>query len=175
MTEQHLDLRDPQIFERAYAEHRPRAYAAALGVLREPRAAEDVVQDVFAELWRRPRSFDGRRGSLRSYVAMLARSRALDRWRSQHAGQGAVERLAARTQEVHEPPAADAVIARDGARRALKLVDGLPPAQREAVLLTVAKGMTAGEVAQASGVPVGTVKSRIRIGLAKMRATAEAA
>jgi RNA polymerase sigma-70 factor, ECF subfamily len=169
------DLSDPNAFERAYDEHRPRAFAAALSVTRDPGLAEDVVQDVFAQLWLRPRSFDPSRGSLRSYVTMLARSRALDRWRSQSARDAALERL---TTEVgrtrsEERSAADAAIERESSSRVAGSVRRLPDTQREAVLLAYGRQLTASEIAAAMGVPVGTAKSRVRLGLQRLRATAE--
>ena len=89
------NLRDPQAFERAYREHRATAFAVAVHVLHDPAAAEDVVQDAFMHLWNRPGSFDHRRGSLRGYIAMVARSRAIDRWRVQAAQESAAERFKA--------------------------------------------------------------------------------
>ncbi len=169
------DLRDPATFERAYREHRPRALAAALGVLHDARAAEDVVQEVFAQLWRRPRTFDARRGSLRSYVTMLARSRAVDRWRGQAARAAAAERLAdvAGREATHERSAADAAIERERSAQVVSILAGLPSRQREAVLLAFGHELTAPEIARAVGVPVGTAKSRVRLGLEKLRETAE--
>src|SRR5436305_980361 len=67
-----MNLADAPTFERVYTEHRPAALAAALGVLRDMRAAEDVVQDVFAQLWASPASYDARRGTFRAYVTLLA-------------------------------------------------------------------------------------------------------
>src|SRR5689334_18751955 len=149
-----MNLADPQAFERAYAEHRPAALAAALGVLHDVRAAEDVVQDVFAHLWSSPASYDARRGTLRSYVTLLARSRALDGWRSRRARQGAVDRLSVTVGAGHERPAADAVIEREGTRRTLSILDGLPRSQREALLLPVGHELTAAHVAEAAGSPL---------------------
>ena len=74
-------LHDPREFNRAYREHAPAMLSAATRVLHDSAAAEDVVQDVFMHLWRRPDSFDASRGSLGSFLTMMARSRALDRWR----------------------------------------------------------------------------------------------
>jgi RNA polymerase sigma-70 factor, ECF subfamily len=155
-----------------YREHRAGALAAAQRVLHDPGAAEDVVQDVFIHLWRRPRAFDERRGSLRSYITMLARSRAIDRWRSQAVHEAAAERLG------HEPAtqeesAADRVIARQRAAWAASVVDHLPGPQREAVLLAFGADMSASEIAAALGVPHGTAKSRVRLGLEKLRLAAE--
>jgi RNA polymerase sigma-70 factor, ECF subfamily len=169
------DLSDPASFERAYAEHRPRAFAAALSVTRDPGLAEDVVQDVFAQLWLRPKSFDPSRGSLRSYVTMLARSRALDRWRSQSARDAALERLTTETGRAtgEERSAAEAAIERESSSRVAGSVRRLPDSQREAVLLAYGRQLTASEIAAAVGVPVGTAKSRVRLGLKRLRAAAE--
>jgi RNA polymerase sigma-70 factor, ECF subfamily len=139
-------------------------------VLRDEAAAEDVVQDVFMHLWRRPRAFDERRGSLRAYITMLARSRAIDRWRTQAVHDGAVERLERAAREPHDASAAERVIERERRAWALSVIDRLPPPQREAVLLAFGRGLSAGEIAAALGVPPGTAKSRVRLGLEKLRA-----
>src|ERR1044071_7737176 len=104
-------LADPHAFTRAYSEHRAGALAAAQRVLHDPAAAEDVVQDVFAQLWRRP-TFDERRGSLRSYITMLARSRAIDRWRSQAVQDSLADRLGPDT-ATQEPSGSEHVIERE--------------------------------------------------------------
>lgn len=168
------DLADPATFERAFKEHRPRAFAVALGVSRDREVAEDVVQDVFAQLWLRPRSFDPRRGSLRSYVTMLARSRALDRWRSQSARDGALERFAADAGQgaLEERSAADRAIERESSSKVMGGVRRLPAPQREAVLLAYGRQLTTSEIAVAVGVPVGTAKSRVRLGLQRLRDSA---
>jgi len=166
-----LSLGDPQTFERAYREHRAIAFAAALRILRDPAAAEDVVQDCFAHLWKRPSAFDVRRGSLRTYIALLARSRAIDRRRARAADAAAVERL--RTgfgpAELRERGPAERAIERERAARVASLVDRLPAAQREAVLLAFGKGLSAREMATALGVPPNTAKSRVRLGVEKLR------
>src|SRR5262245_16544990 len=102
-------LAEPAFFERAYREHRASALAAAQRVLRDPALAEEVVQDVFAQLWRQPRTFDERRGSLRGYIDMLARSRAIDRWRTQVVHEQAIDRLKAAipSQTTYEQSAAE--------------------------------------------------------------------
>lgn len=167
-----LDLHDPRQFDRAYDEHAPAVLATATRVLRDQSAAEDVVQDVFFHLWRKPGSYDPRRGPLGSYLTMMARSRALDRWRSRGARDSALERSAAQIRgerPVHED-AATPVIRREGERRVLRALDGLPGDQREAVLLAFGKGLTASEIADAAGVPLGTAKSRVRLGMQKARA-----
>jgi RNA polymerase sigma-70 factor, ECF subfamily len=162
-------LSDPLAFAHAYSEHRGPALAAAQRVLRDPAAAEDVVQDVFAQLWRRPRAFDARRGSLRTYITMLARSRALDRRRRQTVHDSALERLEHEARG-HEPSAAERAIERERRAWAVAGVERLPPPQREAVLLAFGTGMSAAEIGAAVGVPHDTAKSRVRLGLEKLRA-----
>ena len=169
------DLRDPADFDRTYRRHSPAMLAAANRVLRDPAAAEDVVQDVFMHLWRKPRAFDESRGSLSGYLTMLARSRALDRWRSRSAREAAVERSAqeAAFAGPRQEDAAEPVIRMDSRRRVLAALKELPGEQREAVLLSFGGGLTAREIAEASELPVGTVKSRVLLGLMKARETLE--
>lgn len=173
-----LDLRDPTQFDRAYREHRPRALAAAVGVLHDRAVAEEVVQEVFLHLWRHPTAFDSSRASLKTYVTMMARSRAVDRWRTRSVREASVERLAvqnARDGDQHELSAADRAIESERAARLVAALERVPRPQREAVLLTFGQGLSSREVAAAVGVPVGTAKSRLRLGLEKARAELEAA
>jgi RNA polymerase sigma-70 factor, ECF subfamily len=172
-----IDLHDPVQFNDAYTHLAPRALAAANQVLRDQAAAEDVVQDVFMQLWLKPGSFDPARGSLASYVSMLARSRALDRWRSRSARDAAVERSAdqVRTEHSDHESAAEPVIRRESSRRLLGALDGLPGDQRDAILLAYGRGLTAHEIATVTGIPLGTAKSRVRLGLLKVRESLVAA
>lgn len=159
-------------FTAAYREHRQLAFSAAQRVLGDAAAAEDVVQDVFTALWRDPSKFDSRRGSLRGYLAMMARSRAVDRVRSRNAGAAAADRLAVRDagRGVAEDSPVDRVVARDEAGRVLAAVGDLPPAQRDAMLLAYGRGLSTAEIAQVAGVPLGTAKSRLRLGVRRTRA-----
>ena len=169
-------LATPNGFSNAYRTHSSRAFSAAFRVLGDVAAAEDVVQDVFVTLWRNPDKFDPKRGSLPGYVAMMARSRAVDRMRSRQARDSAVERLGRRDERdaVSESPA-DAVLRRDEGTRALSALADLPAAQREAVLLAYGRDLSAAELAETSGVPLGTAKSRLRLGLQKARENLAAA
>jgi RNA polymerase sigma-70 factor (ECF subfamily) len=165
-------LATPAGFSNAYSAHRQLAFSAALRVLGDPASAEDVVQDVFAALWTNPSKFDPRRGSLSGYVAMMARSRAVDRVRSRNAGAAAVERLGVREDAdrggAEEPPD-ERVVARDEAGRVLAAVGELPAPQRDAMLLAYGRGLSTAEIARAAGVPLGTAKSRLRLGLLRTR------
>ncbi len=175
-TQSGMDLGDPRVFSRVYDEHSRGVYATALRVLGNPAQAQDVCQDVFLKLWRAPRKFDARRGELGSYLRLMARSRALDLWREGQAAGRASDRLkvvvAQDALRVDDRPSA--AVERDADRTALRDALGtLPSAQREAVVLAYWGGLTADEIARRAGVPLGTAKSRIRLGLTKLREAME--
>jgi RNA polymerase sigma-70 factor, ECF subfamily len=168
-----MDLSHPATFARVYDEHGPSVYGAALRVLGNPAAAQDVAQDVFLRLWRRPNAFDSGRGDLGAYLRLMARSRALDLWRSAQAAGRATDRLKITTGRDEDRPEEQPApsVERDEERRVVRhALQALPESQREAVVLAYWGGLTAGEIAARSGVPVGTAKSRVRLGLQRMRA-----
>ena len=166
-----IDLRDEVEFERLCLEHRPTMLKAADGILRDSAAAEDVVQDVLLHLWRRTDAYDPCRAPLRSYLVTMSRSRALDRWRARASNAAAVARAQreARAHATSAESAADQALRRDSAGRLLRALDELPPCQRQALLLAYGRGLSAPEVATVAGVPVGTAKSRVRLGLRRAR------
>ncbi len=172
-----IDLQDPAGLERAYDAHHRGAYAAAFRVLGNGAQAEDVVQDVFLRLWRRPQTFDASRGELGSYLRMMARSRALDLWREAQAAGRAQDRLkivvAGAEPRLDEHPSllVERGEDRDTVRGALAR---LPLPQREALVLAYFGGLSADEISRRSRIPLGTAKSRIRLGLEKLRAECEA-
>jgi RNA polymerase sigma-70 factor (ECF subfamily) len=161
------DLSDPTAFRRVYESHRADLVSVAWRVLHDQAAAEDVVQDVFVGLWLSPRTFDSRRGSVRSYLTMVVRHRALDRWRSRVVAGAAAARMALQSSadSTAEDSAADRVIRSETARAVRQAIDALPPSQREAILLAYGGGLSVPEVATATGAPLGTAKSRVRLGL----------
>lgn len=173
-----MDLSDPAAFARIYDEHSGGVYGAALRVLGNPATAQDVAQDVFLRFWRDPGRFDASRGDLGAYLRLMARSRALDLWRSAQAAGRATDRMkiaAGRDgPRVEDQPVAQAECGER--RRSLRAALGaLPAPQREAVVLAYWGGLTADEIARRAGVPVGTAKSRVRLGLQRMRAELERA
>ena len=167
-----MTLSDPTTFGRAYDEHARSVYGAALRILGNPAQAQDVTQDVFLKLWRNPGRFDAARGELGSYLRLMARSRAVDVYREAQAAGRARDRLElvvsqseARVDE-RPLPAAE----RAGERSAVvEALHRLPDPQREALVLAYWGGLTADEIAARVGVPLGTAKSRIRLGMAKLR------
>jgi RNA polymerase sigma-70 factor (ECF subfamily) len=166
------DLRDPEAFSAAYRVLAPSARAVALAVLHDGEAADDVVQDVFCALWTRPEMYQPERGSLGTFVQIMARSRAVDRLRSHAARAAALDRgaLEARSRPATAEPPSEEVIRRDSAQAMLRDLEGLPDGQRAAVLLHHIGGLSDGELARAMRVPLGTAKSRIRLGTRRARA-----
>ena len=136
-------------------------YGAAFRVLGDAGLAQDAVQDVFLRIWRRPGAFDPSRGELGSYLRMMARSRALDLWREGQVRLRAADKLEPETvcEDRHPVEHADVRAA----------VRQLPPAQREALVLAYWGGMTASQIADRAEIPLGTAKSRLRLGLARLR------
>jgi RNA polymerase sigma-70 factor (ECF subfamily) len=167
-----LDLRDPEQFQRVYDTHSGGVYGAAMRVLADPTQAQDVVQDVFLRVWRRPGSFDPGRGEIGPYLRLMGRSRALDLWREAQAYGRAGDRLkvvvAGEAPRTEDRPAA--VLEREDTRAAVReALAVLPAPQREALVLAYWGGLTAEEIARRAGVPLGTAKSRIRLALDRLR------
>jgi RNA polymerase sigma-70 factor (ECF subfamily) len=168
-----MNLKDPATFSRAYDEHSRAVYATAYRVLGDATLAQDVVQDVFMRVWRRPESFDARRGSIGTYLRLMARSRAVDVWREHQAAGRATDRLKAEAMVIELRPAAPIPSAEaertDEAATVRAALAGLPEPQREALVLAYWGGLTAEQIAAKVGIPLGTAKSRLRLALGKLR------
>jgi len=139
-------------------------YGVALRVLANTTAAEDVVQEIFLQLWRNPQSFDAERGRLAPWLAVIARNRAIDLLRKRP-----IE------DNIDEMPIATGINLEDQAAQnlAVEKVRGvlvqLPQDQRKALEMAFFEGMTHTEIAGKTGEPLGTVKTRIRSGLLALR------
>jgi RNA polymerase sigma-70 factor (ECF subfamily) len=173
-----MDLHDSATFARAYADHARSVHATAMRVLGDHARAQDVVQDVFARLWARPGRFDASRGELGPYLRLMARSRALDLWRESQAAGRASDRgrdlVAVDGPGRDQDARPDEVTVREEARATVRdALRELPGAQREALVLAYWGGLTADEIARRTEAPLGTAKSRIRLGLERMRGTLE--
>ena len=169
-----LDLRNPSRFAEVFDQHAAGVHSAALAILHDAARAEDVVQDVFLRLWRRPDAWDPARAPLGAYLRLMARSRALDLWREgdvrdrarRRAQDAAVADPAPSTTETPETAAL-----RSAESEALRAaLDELSEEQRSAVALAYWGGLTAEQIADRVGIPLGTAKSRIRLGLRRLRA-----
>ena len=168
-----MDLREPTTFSRVYRDHAAEVEAIARRVLGDRAQAEDVVHDVFLRLWMNPRAYQPARGDVGAYLRVLARSRAIDARRSLGAATRAGERFraVAADGELHgvEAPLASTE-ARDMRRELGLALRTLPDTQREAVVLAYWGDLPDHQIARRAGVPLGTAKSRIRLGLRRLRA-----
>lgn len=152
-----------------YRRHGGAVFALARRVLRDRDIAEEVVQEIFVRLWTDPDRFDPDRGSLRSWLLAQAHGRAIDRLRTDGARRLREERDALLTADAGydlEREAMDLAVA----DRVSAVMGGLPVGEREAIELAYFEGYTYREVAKLLDTPEGTVKSRIRSGLKRMRA-----
>jgi len=162
-----MDLSQTDVFANVYQRYRRLVLTSAWRILRDRDLAEDVTQDVFAWLWTHPRAYDGR-GTLATYLALVARSRAIDAWRSADARIRLDERL--RTDAVAEVRATDegalvgTLVRRDDAGELRALMADLPRRQGEALLLRYWADMPPAAIAARLGVPESTAKARLWLG-----------
>jgi RNA polymerase sigma-70 factor (ECF subfamily) len=167
-----MDLTDPAQFATVFDQHHRSVYATAMRVVGDSALAGDVTQDVFLRLWRRPGSFDPARADLGTYLRLIARSRAIDLLREGQARGRATDRfkVVVGDAEPRTDDRPDLVAERDAERAEVRgALKTLPEAQREALVLAYWGGLTAEEIAAHERIPLGTAKSRIRLGLAKLR------
>jgi len=143
-------------------------YGAALRVLGNGAAAQDVVQDVFVELWSHPGRYDPAAGTLRTFLMVQARHRAVDVVRSELRRIARQERHHQLTPGQRPPSPCDEVTAAEAASAVRAAVRELPDSQRRVVELAYFGGLTCREVALAAGIPEGTAKSRLRLALARL-------
>ena len=160
---------DQVAFETVYDRVAPAVFGVVLRVLRDAAQSEEVAQEALLEVWRTADRFDPARGQALAWVMTIAHRRAVDRVRSERA---AAEREA-RVASAATPPAADEVAetveSSLEAERVRHCLDGLTGAQRESITLAYYSGLSYPQVASALGVALGTVKTRIRDGLRRLR------
>jgi RNA polymerase sigma-70 factor (ECF subfamily) len=159
---------DDRALAEAFDQLGPAVYGAALRVLGEWNAAQDVAQDVFVELWSHPDRYDPAAGSLRTYLTVLARRRAIDVVRSELRRIARQERNHRLTPQPGAASPSDEVEAAEAAGVVRAAVRLLPDSQREVVELAYFGGLSYREVALAVGIPEGTAKSRLRLALARL-------
>ncbi len=139
-------------------------YAVALRVLGDTRAAEDILQEVFLQLWRNPGAFDAARGNLGAWLAVITRNRAIDSLRRR--------KPETDIDDVIVSVAPDLAGEADRSRAAEKIrgvLGAMPSAQRSALEMAYFEGMSHSEIAGKTGEPLGTIKTRIRAGLMTLR------
>lgn len=148
-------------------------HGMARRVLAEPNLAEEVAQDTFVALWRRPGAYDPARGSLQSFIMGIARNKAVDLVRKEESLRRTAASLRREVEAMVplEPGSSGRVEERDIVKSALQALTGL---QREALVLAYFGGRTYREVATELDIPEGTAKTRLRDGLKKLREVLEA-
>jgi len=170
--------RDAAALETLYDRYARPVYSLVLRISQQPASAEEIVQDVFMQLWRNAKHYQATRGPLEPWLFTVARNRALDFLRLKREKQRRREDSVdfdLRPSAVVQP---DPEGAMDQSRRAQKvrtLMNSLPEPQRRAIELAFFEGMTHSEISTAIGEPLGTVKSWIRGGLLRLRESLEEA
>jgi len=160
---------DEKAFAELYDQTSSRVYGMVLRVLRDPAQAAEVTQDVYLEVWRQSARFDSSRGAVLSWLLMIGHRRAVDRVRSAQSSINRDTRYTVLNTERAYDETSEQVQAGLEAQRVRKVLNDLTEAQREAVSLAYFGGYTHSEVAELLHIPLGTVKTRIRDGLIRMR------
>ena len=161
---------DRAALEEVYRSTHRKLFGIALRILGDTKEAEDAVQDVYVSLWRRADSYDPERASPISWLATFARNRAIDRLRTCKVRRGAVP-VEEAAEIVDDAPAADALLEdAERSRRIHTCIEELDEDTRDNIRSAFFEGRTYVELAEATGTPLGTMKSRIRRGLAKLKA-----
>jgi RNA polymerase sigma-70 factor (ECF subfamily) len=139
-------------------------YSVALRVLRDPSAAEDVLQEIFMQIWRNPDTFIATRGSLGGWLAVVSRNRSIDALRRRRPTDSIEDMQFASSYNLANEAEQNFLI--EKARGAIRL---LPTEQRKTLEMAFFDGLTHAEIAEMTGDPLGTVKTRIRSGLTTLR------
>jgi RNA polymerase sigma-70 factor (ECF subfamily) len=160
---------DEQAFARLYDLTAPRVYGMVLRVVRDPAQSAEVTQDVYLEVWRQSARFDAGRGAVLPWLLMIAHRRAVDRVRAAQSAMVRDDKYALLTEDRPFDTVSEQVQTSLEAQRVHKVLHELTPAQREAVSLAYFGGYTHREVSELLKIPLGTVKTRIRDGLIRMR------
>jgi len=158
---------DDGAFGAVYDQVAGHVFGIARSVLRDPAQAEEVAQEVMLDVWRHAARYDIRRGTAMAWVMMLAHRRAVDRVRAEQAAMLREQRAA--RPDIDYDVVAESVAARLDAERVRRCLAALTELQRESITLAYYQGRTYREVASLLNVPVGTVKTRMRDGLIRIR------
>jgi RNA polymerase sigma factor (sigma-70 family) len=163
---------DDEAFRSLFAAYGPSALALAARVVRQRHLAEEIVQEAFLSLWLSPEIYDERRGSVKAWLMTMVHHRAVDAVRRETTQRRRSDDLVAGLREEQDDPSEDVVaaVAAPAERAAvLRALNALPPEQREVLELMYFDGLSQTQVAQKTGAPLGTVKSRALLGMRRMR------
>ncbi len=160
---------DQAAFERLHDRLAPLVYGIVRRVVRDPDQSEEVTQEVLVEVWRTATRFDPDRGAARSWVATMAHRRAVDRVRSEQASRARTETVGIREQVRDYDEVSEQVERRLEYQQVRDALSALTDLQREVVELAYFQGYTYRQVAELLGTPLGTIKTRMRDGLIRLR------
>jgi len=161
---------DPRAFELLYDRHGGAAYSLAYRIVGRQVAAEDVVQEALLSIWRSRLRYDATRGSVRTWILGIVHNRAIDGLRRASVHDRRRASLEVVEERFEAPERTDVEVARrEEARSVRGALDTLPAEQRQTIELAYFGGFTHSEIAKMLDQPVGTVKGRMRLGLARMR------
>jgi RNA polymerase sigma-70 factor (ECF subfamily) len=164
-----VQTRDAQAFAALYDRHSRAAYSLAYRMMGERQAAEDLVQDSFLKVWRASESYRVERGSVRTWLLSIVHNRGIDQIRSMASRRRTQERVEV-TAPRSQPSEAFAESWRNSQRQQIReALKTLPPEQLKILELAYFSGYTHVEIAELLGLPLGTVKGRMRLGLKKVR------
>lgn len=161
---------DPEAAATFVARFQRRVYGVAFAVLGESGAAEEVAQETMVRAWRHASSFDPIRGSVLSWVLTIARNLAIDVRRTRHIDVPLVEEILELDRSTLPDEPEERAIATSDLSRVRDAVAALPEEQRRVLILAALHGLTGREISEREDLPLGTVKTRIRAALQKVRA-----
>ena len=160
---------DQGAFARLYDMLSPRVFGLILRVLVDRAQSEEVLQKVFLEIWQSARTFAPNNGQGRSWVLTIAHRRAVDRVRAAQSSSDRDVRVGLRDMHTPQEGIVEQVELRVEGRRVVRALGVLPDPQREAIVLSYFGGYSQSEIAALVGAPLGTVKTRVRDGLTRLR------
>src|ERR1700691_635944 len=163
---------DRAAFLEFYDRYAPLLLSVAARILSDRREAEDVLQDVFTQIWHKSAGYDAALGTLSSWAVTLTRNKAIDRIRSSTRRRRLMEEIAISAEQTGEASAASAnelLHGRERAQRIRAALAGLPAEQRQVIELAFFAGLSQSEIAARLEQPLGTVKARIRRGMLRLR------
>jgi RNA polymerase sigma-70 factor (ECF subfamily) len=150
-------------------------FSLALRILNDRGAAEEAVQEIFVKVWRRARDYRAERGRFSSWLTGIAHNHAIDELRRRRARPSASDDAADAMEQVVDtaPAPMDLAMQSVERRRILDALSAIPDAQRRAIELAFFEGLTQQEIADRLGEPLGTIKTRMRLGMQKLKALLE--